>query len=154
MATNAQGTGPAAHRTDEELKEAFAVFANPDTPQTIDCKHLGTVLRALGRNPTNAEVDKLTSDYGGEEAKLEFAQLKSAMEQTKHTVLSLEDVVSAFRRFDEDGSGLISITELRKVLTTKGEMMSDEEVEEMIGCIEPDREGKIKYEDLAKMLIS
>ena len=38
-----------------EFKEAFALF-DKDNDGTITCKELGTVMRSLGQNPTEAEL--------------------------------------------------------------------------------------------------
>ncbi len=38
-----------------EIKEAFTLF-DKDGDGTITCAELGTVIRSLGKNPTDAEV--------------------------------------------------------------------------------------------------
>lgn len=43
-----------------------------------------------------------------------------------------EDLIEAFRVFDREGNGLISVAELRHVLTNIGEKLTEEEIDEMI----------------------
>ena len=45
---------------------------------------------------------------------------------------SEEEILEAFKVFDKDGNGLISIEELKHVMTNLGEKLTDNEIEEMI----------------------
>ena len=44
-----------------------------------------------------------------------------------------EDLIEGFKIFDKDGNCVISATELRHVMTTFGERLTEEEDDEMIG---------------------
>jgi Ca2+-binding EF-hand superfamily protein len=48
--------------------------------------------------------------------------------------------------FDKDGNGFISGSELRHVMTTLGEKLTDEEVDEMIKEADLDGDGMVNYE--------
>ena len=48
--------------------------------------------------------------------------------------------------FDEDGNGFITASELRAVLCNLGEVMSEDEVQEMIRSADVDGDGRINYE--------
>ena len=41
-----------------EIKECFTLF-DKDADGKISCQELGTVVRSLGQNPTEAEVDEI-----------------------------------------------------------------------------------------------
>jgi hypothetical protein len=45
-----------------EVKEVFALF-DKDSDGFINSQELGNVMRALGQNPTGAEVEMLTNDF-------------------------------------------------------------------------------------------
>ena len=48
--------------------------------------------------------------------------------------------------FDKNGDGYISASELRHVMTTLGEKLTDDEVDEMIREADIDGDGKVNYE--------
>ena len=57
-----------------------------------------------------------------------------------------------FQVFDRDGSGKISGTELKYVLTRAGNMkLTDAEVEEMISAVDSDNDGMINFNELIKL---
>lgn len=64
-----------------------------------------------------------------------------------------EDFVEGLRHFDKDNSGVISSAELRHLLTTLGEKLSDDEVEQLLANQE-DSQGNIHYEEFVKMVMS
>lgn len=47
--------------------------------------------------------------------------------------------------FDKEGSGTISNAELRKIMTTYGETLTEEEVDEMIRDADTDGDGVVDY---------
>ncbi len=53
----------------------------------------------------------------------------------------------------QDGNGFISSAELRHMLTSLGEKMSEEEVESLIHGQE-DSQGNVNYENFVKMVIA
>lgn len=65
------------------------------------------------------------------------------MREDPDTEYSLHD---AFRTFDMDANGYITANELKKVLTSLGEKVSDAEISEMIRECDMDKDGKINYE--------
>jgi myosin light chain 6 len=57
------------------------------------------------------------------------------------------------RHFDKDASGFISSAELRHLLTTLGEKLSDEEVEQLL-INQEDSQGNVNYEEFVRMVMS
>ena len=54
-----------------------------------------------------------------------------------------EDIREAFKVFDCDNNGYISAAELRHVMTSIGEKLTDDEVDEMIREADQDGDGRI-----------
>ncbi|XP_054158029.1 myosin-2 essential light chain-like [Oppia nitens] len=64
-----------------------------------------------------------------------------------------EDFIEGLRHFDKDGSGYISSAELRHLLTTLGEKLTDDEVEQLLAGQE-DSQGNVHYEDFVRLVMS
>ena len=66
---------------------------------------------------------------------------------------TIEDFVEGFQHYDPDGNGFMSAIELRFMLTGRGEKMSEEEVEDLIGGYE-DNDGTVNYEQFIRMIMA
>ncbi len=75
----------------------------------------------------------------------EFLQMMSKQQRNGMTQDSLKD---AFRIFDKDNDGLISVEELRHIMLSLGEKMTEKELDEMMGEANIDKDGHINYEGL------
>ena len=115
-----------------EFKEAFSLF-DKDGDGTITTKELGTVMRSLGQNPTEAELQDMVNEVDADgNGTIDFPEFLTMMARKMKDTDSEEELKEAFKVFDKDGNGFISASELRHVMTNLGEKLTDEEVDEMI----------------------
>jgi len=139
--------------TEEEFQETFQLFDNRGDGK-IQVNQVGDVLRALGQNPTEDQVKKLTDQRRPEERiSFEvFLPIYSSISKNKNTETA-EDFIEGLRHFDKDGNGYISSAELRHLLTTLGEKLSDEEVEQLLAGHE-DSQGNVHYEEFVRAVMN
>ncbi|KAI8325622.1 EF-hand [Martensiomyces pterosporus] len=143
-----------------EFKEAFGLFDRTGGGK-VPLSSLGTLLRALGQNPTEAEVHDITGDIdpSDETSGISFDEfVKIVMRpggfSSASSESSFNEFVQAFQVFDREGNGFISAGELRYVLTSLGEALSDAEVDELLKGIPMDKHGNINYEEFVRTLTS
>ncbi|KAL4310838.1 hypothetical protein GQ457_01G038890 [Hibiscus cannabinus] len=65
-----------------------------------------------------------------------------------------EGLVEAFREFDKDHNGFVSVVEFRRTLADIGGKLTDDEVDEMIREVNFDVDGQINYEEFIKFMMS
>ncbi|XP_037050204.1 calmodulin-A-like [Bradysia coprophila] len=141
--------------TDEQIadfKEAFSLF-DKNGNGSISTKELGTVMRSLGQNPTDAELQDMINEVDADgNGTIEFPEFVTMMAHKMRDMDSEEEIREAFKVFDRDGKGFITAVELRHVMTSLGEKLTDEEVDEMIRSVDVDGDGQINYEEFVTMM--
>ncbi|XP_069114946.1 calmodulin-like [Argopecten irradians] len=138
-----------------EFKEAFSLF-DKDGDGTISTKELGTVMRALGQNPTEADLRDMINDADADgSGAIEFNEFVGLMTKRKENEKDEEETLKeAFRLLDKDDSGFLTADELKHAMQNLGERLTDEEVATMIREADLDGDGKINYEEYVKMITS
>uniref|UniRef100_A0AAV2LCN2 EF-hand domain-containing protein n=1 Tax=Knipowitschia caucasica TaxID=637954 RepID=A0AAV2LCN2_KNICA len=114
-------------------------------------------MRALGQNPTNKSVNEILGNPSADDLvnkRLGFdafvPMLKKVDALPKGTV---DDYVEGLRVFDKEGNGTVMGAELRIVLSTLGEKMTENEIESLMQGQE-DENGSIHYEAFVKHIMS
>jgi calmodulin len=59
-----------------------------------------------------------------------------------------DELKEAFRVFDKDGDGFISYPELKIVLKSLGEKLTDEEINSMVKEADLNNDGRISYDGI------
>lgn len=137
----------------EMLRESFSLYDNRGDGK-VYVNQIGEVLRAMGQNPTEAEVKKCVLQFDPN-ARVSFEEFIPILNTvTKNQVnASIDEFIEGFSVFDKEQNGLISSAELRHLLTTLGEKLSEEEVGDLLQGLE-DTHGNVNYEDFCKSVMS
>lgn len=89
--------------------------------------------RALGFEPKKDEIKKMISDIDKDgSGTIDFEEFLQMMTAKMGERDSREEIMKAFRLFDDDETGKISFKNLKRVAKELGESMTDEELMEMI----------------------
>jgi calmodulin len=133
-----------------------------DWPGQITTKELGTVMRSLGQNPSESELQDMINEVDADNnGTIDFpgrgvwaptstptltrpcTEFLTMMARKMKDTDSEEEIREAFKVFDRDNNGFISAAELRHVMTSIGEKLTDDEVDEMIREADQDGDGRI-----------
>ena len=88
-----------------EFREAFSLF-DKDGDGTITTKELGTVMRSLGQNPTEAELADMINEVDADgNGSIDFPEFLTMMARKMKDTDSEEEILEAFKVFDKDGNG-------------------------------------------------
>jgi myosin light chain 6 len=139
-----------------DKKEVFNLFDDVGDGK-IDATQIGTLARALGLKPTQAQVTKAAgAEYkraGEKRLSLEeFLPIYEQLQKEKE-VGTFADFMEGLRVFDKEECGKIMVAELRHALLALGERLTVEEADEIVSGIE-DSDGNVNYESFIKKVMA
>ncbi|KAM7479595.1 hypothetical protein LguiA_027808 [Lonicera macranthoides] len=137
-----------------EFKESFKLF-DQNGDGVISSNELGSVMKSLGQNPTEDEVQfmikEVDADHSGT---INFTEFLNLMAKKMKDAGVVKEIKEAFKVFDIDKSGFISAAEIKQVMSNLGQKLSEKNVNRMIREADIDGDGQINYEEFAKMMFS
>jgi len=135
-----------------DVREAFDMF-DVDGTGLIETKELKVALRALGFEPKKEEIKKMIADIDKEgKGKIGYEDFLSLTTTKMAEKDTNEEILKAFRLFDDDSSGKISFKNLKRVAQELGENLTDEELQEMIDEADKDGDGEINQEEFLRVM--
>merc|ERR1711990_958863 len=142
-----------------EAKDAFVIFDEANEGNDVDAFYLGDILRALGCTLTNKSVLELGGSEELGAKRIAFADFDPILAKAKGITGDTgckEDYIEGLKVFDKDGGGKINATEVKQVLCSLAEKMSEKDANELMALlgIEEDEEGLIKYMDFIDKLLA
>ncbi|XP_051916813.1 uncharacterized protein cetn4 [Hippocampus zosterae] len=136
----------------QEIKEAFDLFDSDGTGK-IDVKELKVAMRALGFEPKKEEIKKMIADIDKEgSGTIDYSDFLSMMTLKMGEKDSREEIMKAFRLFDDDCTGKISFKNLKRVAKELGENLTDEELQEMIDEADRDGDGEVNEQEFLRIM--
>ncbi|KAK9348371.1 hypothetical protein V1522DRAFT_398441 [Lipomyces starkeyi] len=138
--------------TTKAYQNAFALFDKRGTGK-VSLQALGDLLRACGQNPTLAEIEELEESVSDDFDFETFLQVLNRPDGFRPPG-EPEDYVRGFQVFDKDKTGFIGVGELRYILTSLGEKLSSEEVDELLKNVDVTKDGNVNYTDFVRMILA
>ncbi len=127
------------------MKEAFELLQKDGR---IPKQSIPTALRAAGLNPSEEKIQEIMKTSPGD---IDMAGYENLVQKHDDKTDTPEAVKEAFRVFDKEMNGTVSVQEFRHIMTTMGEKYTEEEFRDLIQGF--DDGGVIHYEKfVAKML--
>uniref|UniRef100_A0A673AJS2 Calcium binding protein 2b n=1 Tax=Sphaeramia orbicularis TaxID=375764 RepID=A0A673AJS2_9TELE len=129
----------------DELREAFTEFMNKDG--YIKTQDLGECMRTMGYMPTEMELIELSQQICGGKVDFEdFVELMGPkMLAETADMIGVKELRDAFKEFDSNGDGQISLTELREAMKKlMGEQVTNREINEILRDVDLNGDGLCK----------
>merc|ERR1712124_245629 len=131
----------------QDIKEAFDLF-DVSGDGNIDVKELTVAMKALGCDPKPGEIEKMIGevddDGSGEIGYPEFLKMMTNKILNKDPK---DDMLKAFRLFDDDGTGFVTFKNIKRVAKETNQTLTDEELQEMLTDADKDEDGQLNEEE-------
>merc|ERR1712100_827364 len=135
-----------------EIKEAFDLF-DTSGDGNIDIKELTIAMKALGCEPKPGEIEKMIGevddDGSGEIGYPEFLKMMTKKILNKDPK---NDMLKAFRLFDDDQTGSVTLKNLKRVAKETNQTLTDDELQEMLTDPDKDEDGVLNEEEFLVMM--
>ena len=112
----------------EEIKEIFDLF-DTDGSGSIDAKELKVAMKSLGYDAKKEEIKKMIADADRDgNGYIDYDEFLEMMVTRIGNRDPKEEMLKAFRLFDDDETGKVSFKNLKRVDKELGENMTDDEI--------------------------
>lgn len=138
----------------DELREAFVEF-DRNKKGYISHKDLGECMRTMGYMPTEMELIELSQQICGGKVDFEdFVELMGPkMLAETADMIGVKELRDAFREFDSNGDGQISLPELREAMKKlMGEQVTNREINEILQDADLNGDGLVDFEEFVRMM--
>jgi calmodulin len=158
-AGDAKKAKPEKKKNDDDDDEEEVEADEEEEEESITLDKLGSIMISLFQDPSEAElkemVQEVDEDGNGE---IDFDEFLSLMVSKNSQLDSMGEMKEAFKIFDRDGKGYISIEGIKEVFHHIGQMITDEECKALI--IENDTTGsyyttgevKLEFNDFVNLM--
>lgn len=136
----------------KNIEDAFALFACADG-SGIEACDMGAVVRSAGLNPTEAGVAELRGAAAGQGGRVTLPVLQAAVEARQDSlVVAPGELEEALQALDKAGSASLEVQDLVHALTSLGEKLSGDTLDEFIRDVDQNGEGHVHIADVMAVL--
>ena len=142
--------------TEEQItlfQEVFSLY-DIDEDGTINTRDLNKVMQCLGCDFTKEEREELTNEMDPRGfGVINFQQFLVMMSRNLKTRPTQEEQRrEVFMFFDVDEKGYITVSDLRQAMINLGEMLTEDDVTQMIEEADIDEDGHVSYDEFIKIV--
>ena len=132
----------------KEMREAYICFDKEEGDDFVTAKTFGTVLRALGQNPTETELKGILSKFGDKISWDEFTALFPTLDYKDD--ISEDDLKDMWGVFTDGDS--VSLDDLKQGLQIMGDKITDEEFDKLVS--QQGLSGSINFDQFKAIMTS
>jgi len=133
--------------------DCFQLF-DRDHSGDIDTGELRVVMRSLGQDPSDEELNQMIEKVDKDGSKtLDFLEFMILLSELMSKSNGVEELIKAFKVFDVENLGRIQVAKFRHIMCNLGEKLSDTEWDELVSAADPKGTGVVDYVDFSKRLL-
>lgn len=138
-----------------ELREAFAMFADPSDADRMGVEHLYSAMRAMGADATVDDVVAVVDEHDPDgHGHITFAQWTAAMAARWHGNRSrVRALRAALVAGDPTGSGLVTAEHARSVVAAFDHSLSAADVALMVAEVDRKGLGLVDYDEFVDSMV-
>ena len=138
----------------QDYKEIFDIF-DTDGGGKITNDEIANVMRSLGQNPTDQEVEDMIMEIDQDgDGEVDFGEFLILMvKQLKTAEQQEEELVEVFRMFDVGQDGEISSEDLMLRFEQLGDPITKEVAEEIIKINDKDGDGTFNFTEFVQLML-
>nr|XP_050045161.1 calmodulin-A-like [Dermacentor andersoni] len=134
-------------------QQAFELF-DRNCDGLITAQELGAVMLTLGYEASNIEVERMVAqaNTSGKD-NVDFREFMALLAQQPDAPSEniQEEIEVLFKIFDKYGQGYITATDLRHVMSSLNESVTDRELDTMMFAADKDGDGLVSYEEFVAL---
>jgi calmodulin len=136
-----------------KFQNAFDSF-DSDRDGLVSVELLGKLVGAVGYNPRPDEVADMIEDVSA--PVFDFKSFLYLIARHRRSSNPKQDLIEAFRFFDKDGSGTVTTTVVRRLLSSLKDPFTADEIAEFLGHernFVDARTDSVNYDDFVKLIL-
>ena len=131
----------------------FFFFSNKDG--SVNSLELANILKSININISDEEIKEIMTEIELEgNGEINYDEFISILNKREKDVDNEEELLKAFKVFDKEGNGLININELKHIMLTVGNNLSESEINDMLTEADTDMDGYINYEEFIRSIVA
>ena len=138
----------------DKYKKIFEMYDN-NKDGNVNSIELANILKAIDINVSDEEIRDIIFELDLEgNGEINYEDFLTIVKRREKDVDKEEEVLNAFKLFDKEGNGLININELKHIMLTVGNNITEEELNDLLKEADTDNDGYINYEEFIRSLLS
>ena len=134
------------------LKETFDLFNTDDQDNTLQPHELCAMLLATGTNVSTAEVDRMIEDMDGDDdGQVTFVEF-AWYSLSRNDMTPRKAAETVFEAIDTDGSGVLSVNEIRTAFKNLRSGLDEDELMDIISIFDVGSTGRVEKSEFVDKL--
>ncbi|CAF0795861.1 unnamed protein product [Brachionus calyciflorus] len=137
----------------ESIRASFEFF-DKDKNGFITTSELRDVIKKCGSKLKEKDVKEMVKQFDvDKDGKINFDEFIQLMTVNFNNTDNFEEnLFKAFKKFDKDGNGFISRSELKEAMRKLDKKITNEEIDDMLTEADTNMDGKIDYSEFVRII--